>query len=238
MKNISLLIGIIMFSSAATTAFAVSEIKIQQQIQAESQVGDNQIKVQEGGAVQGESNNQKGSEDQIQQQIQQQDQQQIGVDNENKEQNKSENKEKNQSGQTTSQMHRSAVANFVQKIQDAGNKDGGIGEQVRTIAQQQNQSETTTVQAMEKVETRSKIKIFFLGSDYRNLGTLRSEMVQTKNRLEQLKGMLKNVQNEESRVELQNQITVFEQEQLKLENFIKEHDGKFSLFGWLIKLFS
>jgi hypothetical protein len=147
--------------------------------------------------------------------------------------------EQNQQGQTNAQQHRSEVANFVQGLVHIADREpGGIGEQVRTIAQEQNKSASTTIQAMETVQNRNKITAFLFGSDYRNLGALRSEMVHTRNRLEQLNRIMENVENEEDRVELQNQIQEMEQEQERIENFIKEQEGQFSLFGWLLKFIS
>jgi len=151
-----------------------------------------------------------------------------------------QNQEQNQAeqGQINTEQHRGTVANFVQSLLQIANREGGIGEQVRIIAQQQNQSAGTTIQAMEKVQTRNKIKTFLMGTDYKNLGALRSETVQTKNRLEQLKRIMENVQNEGEKTELQSQIQTLEQEQVKIENFIKTQESKFSLFGWLVKLFN
>lgn len=150
------------------------------------------------------------------------------------------NQEQNQEqqGQINAEQHRNTVTDFVQNLLQTADKDEGIGQQVRTIAQQQNQSASTTIQAMEKVQTRSKIKTFLFGSDYKNLGTLRSETVQTRNRLEQLNKVMENVQNEGDKTELQNQIQTLEQEQTKIENFIKAQESTFSLFGWLVKLFN
>jgi len=143
------------------------------------------------------------------------------------------------SGQINAEEHKSTVANFVQSLLSVANREqGGIGEQVRVITQQQNDSEATTSQAMEKVQTRNKIKTFLFGTDYKNLGGLRSEIVQTRNRLEQLNRVMENVQNEGDKTELQNQIQTLEQEQTKIENFIKVQEGKFSLFGWLVKMFN
>lgn len=139
--------------------------------------------------------------------------------------------------QIQTQEHRSAVADFVQSLERVADDKFGIGQQVRTIAQEQNQSAETTVQAMEKVQTRNRIKAFFLGSDYKNLGALRSEMVKTRNRLEQLNRLMENV-GEEEKTELQNKIQAMEQEQEKIESFIKENESKFSLFGWVAKLFN
>jgi len=143
-----------------------------------------------------------------------------------------------QQGQINAEQHRSAVASFVQSLLDVADREEGIGQQVRVIAQQQNQSASTTIQATEKVQTRSEIKTFFFGSDYKNLGILRSEIAQTKNRLEQLNRIMENVQNEGDKTELQNQVQVLEQEQVKIESFIKAEEGKFSLFGWFVKLFN
>ena len=133
--------------------------------------------------------------------------------------------------------HRSAVANFVMGLENIADRETGIGQQVRTIAQQQNQSASTTMQIMEKVQTRSKVKTFFFGNDYKNLGALRSEIVQTRNRLDHLNQLMENVQSEEEQTELQNQIQTLEQEQVKIENFIEAEEDKFSLFGWLVKMF-
>ncbi|HRY63007.1 MAG TPA: hypothetical protein P5267_00135 [Patescibacteria group bacterium] len=142
---------------------------------------------------------------------------------------------KNKSGQANAEAHISTVANFVQTLlKTASSTDGGLGVQVRVIAREQNHSATTTVEAMERVQTRSKIKTFLFGSDYKNLGVLRSEMVQTRNRLEQLNRLTERAT---STMEFRDEITSLEQEQNKIETFIQEQESKFSLFGWLVKLF-
>lgn len=141
-------------------------------------------------------------------------------------------------GQITAQIHRSAVAKFVQNLLQVADREGGIGEQVRTIAKQQNQSVTSTVSIIEKVQTRNKVKTFLIGSDYKNLGALRSEIVQTRNRLEQLNRLIENAQATTTQAEIQGQVQTLEQEQTKIENFIKTQESKFSLFGWLVKLFN
>jgi len=193
--------------------------QIQQQTQKANQGEDSQIQTQTQQQLQDESE----TGDQVQNQIKNQEQLQ----------------QQNQvlEGKVNLEQHRNAVADFVQGLLEVAEKEEKIGQQVKVIAQQQNQSVDTTVQAMEKVQTRSKIKTFLLGSDYKNLGALRSEMVQTRNRLEQLNKLMENVQNEGDRTELQNQIQTLEQEQVKIESFIKVQEDKFSLFGWLVKLF-
>jgi len=147
-----------------------------------------------------------------------------------------ENSTNNQARQINATEHRSTVANFVRTLlKTASSTEGGIGQQVRVIAQQQNDSEATTTKAIEKINSRSKIKTFLIGSDYKNLGALRSEMVKTRNRIDQLNRL---IQNATDTAEIQAQIQTLEQEQIKIESFIKVQEGKFSLFGWLAKMFN
>jgi len=160
------------------------------------------------------------------------------------EQEQERNREKNQEsfGQTNANAHRSVVANFVKSLLEvARNEDNdgnkGIGDQVREIAQQQNQDETATVTSMESVESRGKIKTFLFGSDYKNLGALRSEMVQTRNRIAQLTRLMQKTENADDKAVLQKQISQLNQEQAKINDFITTNENKISLFGWLFKLF-
>lgn len=234
MKKKILVVSAVMISCAfAVNVYAVgqnSEVgasnQNQQQTQTANQGEDNQIQVQNNEQVQ--SGNGIGNQTQNQNQ-----EQNISTTGQ---QNQVQNKE--QQGQVNAEQHRGIVADFVQSLLQVADKGGGIGEQVRTIAQQQNQSASTTVQATEKIQTRSKVKTFFFGTDYKNLGTLRSEMVQTRNRLEQLNRLMENVQDTGDKTELQNQVQILEQEQTRIDSFIKDQESKFSVFGWLVRLFS
>jgi len=159
------------------------------------------------------------------------------VDQQNQEQNEEQGQE--QQGQINAEEHQSAVSNFVQGLLNVADKEqGGIGEQVRTIAQQQNQSASTTIKAMEKIQIRNKVKTFLIGTDYKNIGQLRSEIVKTENQINQLNGLVDKTTSEENKTILQAQIQVLEQEQQKINDFLKVNESKFSLFGWFVKLFN
>jgi hypothetical protein len=140
-------------------------------------------------------------------------------------------------GQERATERRSAVANFVQKLKEVADRQPGvIGDQIRIVAAEQDAAGDRIAKVMGKVEKRSKIKTFLFGSDYKNLGSLRSEMVQTRNRLRQLNQIMENLDNEADKTEIKNQIQALEQERLKIENFITAQESKISLFGWLAKL--
>jgi len=140
-------------------------------------------------------------------------------------------------GQVTAQEHRSVVVDFLQGLSQVIEKEKGIGEQVSLIAQEQIRGESTTTKAMEQIQTRNKVKTFFFGTDYKNAGKLRSEMVQTRNRIEQLTRLMEQAQGEETKLTLQAQIQTMQEEQERIENFVDEKESTFSLFGWFVKLF-
>lgn len=157
------------------------------------------------------------------------------INKENVNENKGE--KENNKGRINSEAHRSMVANFVQSLLSVANSEGGIGQQVRVIAQQQNDSKEKTAEAIDKIEKRSKIKTFLLGTDYKNIGALRSEMVKTRNDIEQLKRLTDKAKNEQNKSELQTQIQNLEQEQTDIDSFISNNENEFNLFGWAVKLF-
>ena len=165
-------------------------------------------------------------------QIQTQEQNAVQTGDETKGNENKENKE-----QLNAESYRNAVASFVQGLLAVADRESGIGQEVRVIAQQQNNIKVRTSDLINAVENRNKVKTFFIGTSYKNLGELRSQMVQARNQVEQLKKLSESAENEQSKIELQNQIQVLEQEQTRINDFITQNESQFSLFGWAVKLF-
>jgi len=135
--------------------------------------------------------------------------------------------------------HRSAVATFVQSLLNVADRDqGGIGDQVRAIANAQNDSKDNVANEIDKVQNRSGLKTFLIGADYKSIGQLRSEMVTTGNQIDQLTVLLDQTTNADDKATLQTQIQALIQEQQKINDFIKVNESKFSIFGWFVKLFN
>jgi len=138
----------------------------------------------------------------------------------------------------TGDEHRSTVATFVQSLLNvADNEKGGIGEQVRVIAQQQQQDQEKTADQIESIQKRNKIKTFLIGTDYKNVGALRSEMVQVRNRINQLSRLADQAKTPQDKATLEAQIQSMQQEAADIDAFLKANESKFSLFGWAVKLF-
>ena len=136
---------------------------------------------------------------------------------------------------STAQTHRSVVANAVQQLLKVADRERGIGTEVRVIAQaQQDQAETVAV-AAQKVETRSKFKTFLFGTDYKNIGVIRSALVTTDEQIAKLQALVAKATTTDSKATLNAQIDALKAEQVKLQAFIDAHKNVFSLFGWLAK---
>jgi len=156
----------------------------------------------------------------------------------NQEENGSNDNSSDNSNEINGEAHRSAVSTFAQKILDVADRDGGIGEDVKSVAIDQNESKDKVADAIDKIKNRNTLKTFLIGTDYKNIGELRSEIAKTDNQINQLNNLLEKATTEENKTALQAQITALEQEQQKIENFVKTNESKFSLFGWFVKLFN
>lgn len=141
-------------------------------------------------------------------------------------------------GAEISQSHKSKVATVVQELEKIASKDQNISEDVMAVAKEQEQSNERATEAMEKVETRGGFKTFLIGTDYKNIGALRSELVTTKNHIDRLMKAGERTTSDEVKSDLGAQIAELEEANTNAETFIQENEDKFSLFGWVARLFN
>ncbi len=133
---------------------------------------------------------------------------------------------------------RSAVAIFVQHLLSIANREGGIGSEVRVIAKEQSSSSSSTVEAIAKVESRGGFMAFLFGTDYKNIGVIRSELANTDKRIARLSAIASSASiSAQTKVELNAQITALKAAEVKLDAFVNAHENQFSVFGWFVKLF-
>jgi len=133
--------------------------------------------------------------------------------------------------------HRSKVAEVVKKMEKTAGMDLKIRDEVKTVAQEEKNSSEVIKEKMDMVEKRSGFKTFLTGSDYKNLGDLRSELVTTQNRLDRLNKALDRATSTTIKADLEAQIKELEAIKTKADTFVKDNENKFSLFGWLVRMF-
>jgi len=142
----------------------------------------------------------------------------------------------NEKGMLESSSHQSAVAKFVQSLMDVSKKQWKIGADIKVIAQEQNDDLDVTIKAIEKIETRGGIKTFLVGTDYKNIGTLRSQIAKSEARMAKLEALISKASNTADKTILTTELAGLKEAEVKLEAFVKLNEDKFSVFGWLSKI--
>lgn len=139
----------------------------------------------------------------------------------------------NPSGQT-----KSPVANAVQTMLQIAERNSGIGQQVKIIAQNQNQNQAKLEQNVEKIKSRGIFAKFFVGADYGEIKDAQKTLEQNKEQIRQLNQIRTQLSNEGDQQQLMEQIKVLRDANQGIENSISDAQGGFSLFGWLSKMVS
>lgn len=131
--------------------------------------------------------------------------------------------------------HRSVVANAVQELirTAAQISNTGIGTQIRTIAQTQNQNQDKIGQAIDKADERGAAAKFFIGANYKELKEAKQIMEQNQAQIRELTQLMEQVTSEGDKLQIASQIISLQNVQLELRDQISEMSGGFSLFGWI-----
>jgi hypothetical protein len=140
-------------------------------------------------------------------------------------------------GKGEGEKHRSRVANILQSLLDLADEDHGIGDDVREVAHEQASSSEEAAKAMDEVAARSALMTFLFGTDYKNIGVLRSTLKTTQNHIDRLTKAKEKVASAEVKAGIDAQIAALEKANADAEVFVKAHEDAFSLFGWFAKLF-
>ncbi len=141
-------------------------------------------------------------------------------------------------GETNAQIHREKIKEVVQNLEQVANQEeeaghGELRDQVAQVIQEQQQTQEQTAAAIGQVEKRGKIKTFLVGTDYKNLGQLRSSLVHNRNEIRKLTQTSAQVQSDESRALIEAQLAELMRERERIKAVITENQESFSLFGWV-----
>jgi len=114
---------------------------------------------------------------------------------------------------------------------------GGIGEQVRLIAQKQNQAQTQIQDQINKLESKGKLARFLTGTNYGAIKNLKQQLEQNQLRIEQLEQLQNQLSSQGDITMVQETIQALIEENTSLQELITAEEKTLSLFGWLFKLF-
>ena len=133
---------------------------------------------------------------------------------------------------------RSSVAQQVQKILSEEPASGGIGEQVREVARAQGVSQENIEKHLSKVEERSEILKSIFGSNSKSLNALKKEMEQNRVRVQQLEQLKLKLTNQGEITNVQEMITLMQEEQVALQDKVTLEESNVGFFGRLVSFFA
>ncbi|HOX96504.1 MAG TPA: hypothetical protein PLI45_03945 [Candidatus Woesebacteria bacterium] len=133
--------------------------------------------------------------------------------------------------------HMSLVAKGVEEILTTKTLKGGIGDQVRVLAQEQKQSQDQMRLQVDKVASRSGLLKSLIGPDYRGMKSIESLMAQNELRIQRLTELMNQLTNSGDKTMVKEMIETLVQQNTSLQTMINEESVDGSLFGWLVKLF-
>ena len=140
------------------------------------------------------------------------------------------------------EQHRASTTRVVQELNKVAAKAAAVRDEVKSVADEEDTVSKSASEKIKAAESRNGFMTFLIGAGYKNLGALRSELMTTQNRIERLTKALDRVATTSTgtstRAELETQISELKTILARAETFVKNQQGKFSLFGWMVRMFN
>lgn len=167
-------------------------------------------------------------------------QEQEGLDDENEIEDEDEDEEMNiiSTRSENAREHMSEVAKKVEELLMERTEKGGIGEEVRLVAQAQKQAQEEIQLELGKVEGRGKFIKAMIGPDYKALKNMQQQILENQERIELLEEYKNQLTNESEITMVQETIQALIDQNTALQESVSLEEQTRSLFGWLIKLFT
>ncbi len=155
--------------------------------------------------------------------------------------NTQESLQSNEDSQGRSDTARQNMSNVAQKVEELLEDEkvqDGIGQQVKTIAQQQQQAQGEITGQLNKLESRQGLMKKLFGPDLKAIKNLKQQIEQNQLRIQELQELQNQVVNQADETQVQELIQVLVDQNTALEDQIQAEEQVGSVFGWLLKLFN
>lgn len=164
--------------------------------------------------------------------------------NEVKTQNQGEDSQLNVKTQESEQLNQAIddsltkVSDQVHELIETVGAKGGIGQEVKEIAQSQTKLQDEIVSDVSKLNSRGSVAKFFVGSDKQLIKSMEQKMEQNRLMVQQLEELKLQTQNTSDLQQLQETIDLMTYQNTSLQNKIDKESKTNGMFGWLINLFN
>ena len=147
--------------------------------------------------------------------------------------NQNKIKTKNQGEET----HLQVATQEMEQLMDMDGLSEEVGSKVRTIAQEQVNTQAQTEIQVNKLESKSKLMKKLFGPDYGAIKNLKQQMEQNQLRIQQLVKLQVLVTNQADQTQLEEAIQALIEQNTALADQIATEEQTSSLLGWLVKFF-
>ena len=138
----------------------------------------------------------------------------------------------------TAKENMSIVSQKVEELLTTKTTQGGIGEQVKQIAQEQKQAQDQIQTELGKVDSRGGLLKSLIGPNYQALKNMQKQMEQNQLRIQQLEQLKNQLTNQGDITMVQETIQALTEQNTALQDRIALEKQSGSLLGWLFKLFA
>ncbi|MFH1193997.1 MAG: hypothetical protein V1661_03305 [bacterium] len=132
----------------------------------------------------------------------------------------------------------SDTAKKVEEILTTSGAKGGIGEEVKKVAQQEKDDQQETKDSLSKIDKRSGLVKFLIGANFKEVENVRANLVRLDARIKKLNDLLGTVGDPNLKTLASSTLSALEQQKTALEDKVRAEESTFSLFGWFAKLFA
>ncbi|HEY4494331.1 MAG TPA: hypothetical protein VJB95_02805 [Candidatus Paceibacterota bacterium] len=133
----------------------------------------------------------------------------------------------------SSAVHNIALSPWSTYVDPKEYKEEEIMGQVEEIARSRDSLKKEVEEEINRLKRKTRVGTFIIGSD---LGRLRFQLVQIDDRIYRLTILGQRAAREADQLAIGEEIERLKNEQSKIEDFIKDQEEKFSLFGWLVAM--
>lgn len=137
----------------------------------------------------------------------------------------------------TAKENMSVVAQKIEELLTTKTTEGGIGEQVKQIAQEQTEAQDQIQTELAKVDSRGGLLKSLIGPNYQALKNMQKQREQNQLRIQQLEQMKNQLINLGEITMVKETIQALTEQDTALQDRIALEEQTSSLLGWLFKLF-
>lgn len=132
--------------------------------------------------------------------------------------------------------HMSRVAEQVQQMLQAG-PAGGIGEQVREIAREQNQVQNRIQEQLNRLDAKGMLARFLTGTDFGAVEEIKSHIAGNQERINQLEQLQNQLFNDGDATMVRETVQALVRENAALQERVQSEEQVNGLFGWVFRFF-